>query len=156
MLDTGTSRVGPFGASEGVRAVISDYVEACDEARLDDWRSTFLPDGVLEVAEAVYRGDDINILFRARVATKLRERAEGRQTRHHLTSQRVKVQPDGTATAWTYFQLLRNGEIEETGIYRDTLQSDEGGIWKISYRHVAVEFRSANAPSPERPRPGAQ
>jgi SnoaL-like domain len=140
-------------AKEGVRAIIAAYTEACDGALLAEWRDTFLHSGVLQVKEAIYRGDDIDILFRARVATKVREREAGLQTRHHLTSQDIKIQSDGTAKAWTYFQLVRNGEIEEAGIYFDQLCRNDTGQWKLAYRNVLVEYRSANAPTPERPRP---
>jgi hypothetical protein len=140
-------------AVEGVRAVIAAYTEACDGALLEEWRDTFLPNGILQVKEATYEGNDIDLLFRARVATKVRERDAGRQTRHHLTSQDIKIQSDGSAKAWTYFQLVRHGEIEETGIYFDLLRQDTNGAWKLAHRNVIVEYRSANAPSPERPPP---
>ena|ERR1700728_4625920 len=143
-------------AKEGVRAVIAAYTEACDAAMLAEWRDTFLADGILQVKEAIYQGNDIDLLFRARVATKTRERETGRQTRHHLTSQNIKIQADGSASAWTYFQLVRNGEIEETGIYFDLLRRDTGGSWKLAHRNVIVEYRSANAPAAERPRPQQQ
>src|ERR1700728_1812225 len=119
-------------AKDGVRAVIADYTESCDAALLDAWRNTLLPHGVLQVKEAIYAGTDIDLLFRARVATKLQERKAGRQTRHHLTSQGIKIQSDGTAKAWTYFQLVRNGEIEETGIYFDQLRKNEAGAWNLA------------------------
>jgi 3-phenylpropionate/cinnamic acid dioxygenase small subunit len=140
-------------AIEGVRAIIVAYTESCDAALLDEWRATFLDDGVLQVKEAIYRGKDIDLLFRARVGTKLREREEGRRTRHHLTSQGIKIQADGSANAWTYFQLLRNGEMEETGIYFDQLRRNDDGAWKLAHRNVIVEYRSAKAPPPERPIP---
>jgi SnoaL-like domain len=143
-------------AKEGVRAVIAAYTEACDAALLAEWRDTFLANGVLQVKEAIYHGNDIDLLFRARVATKIREREAGRQTRHHLTSQDIKIQADGSANAWTYFQLVRNGEIEETGIYFDLLRRDTGGSWKLAHRNVIVEYRSSNAPPAERPRPQQQ
>jgi hypothetical protein len=138
---------------DAVRQVIAAYAEACDEARLEDWRATFLDDGVLETAEVVYRGGEIDLLMTTRVATKLRERAEGRRTRHHLTTQRITPDADDAAHACTYFQLVRNGEIEEAGLYRDRLRRDDAGVWRLAHRVVTVEYRSDAAPSPERPIP---
>jgi 3-phenylpropionate/cinnamic acid dioxygenase small subunit len=140
-------------AREGVRALIAAYAQACDEGRFEDWRATFLPDAVLETAEVVYRGPEIDLLLTARVRTKLREQAENRRTRHHLTTQSVSLRPDGAADAWTYFQLLRNGGIEETGVYRDLIRRDGDGAWRFARRLVTVEHRSASAPAPERPVP---
>jgi len=140
------------GDCEAIRAVIADYAYACDEARLGDWRATFLDDGSLEVNGDLYRGPDLDLLMEARVAIKQRDRAEGRGTRHHLTSQRITPTAADSAEAWTYFQLVRAGAIEEAGVYRDRLRRIDGD-WKFAHRAVTVEFRSAAAPNVERPRP---
>jgi hypothetical protein len=132
-------------AYEGVRRTLARYTLAGDRGRVDELATCFSPQGVLEVDGGwTARGrDEIRRRTGATADTATRQRTSPLM-RHHLTTQRIELDSDGSARAWTYFLVVSEIGPDHAGRYVDRL-ARSGDEWLIVHRRVVVEWQSRDS-----------
>lgn len=127
-------------AREAIRYTLALYNNAGDRGAIDDMMSCFAGDAVLQVGEDHSAGSGtIRAYYEIVRNTGLVAGPGARPTRHHLTTSRIEFDGADKANGWTYFLLVRDGQIIQHGIYVDRFRK-EGERWLFTYRRVKVEF----------------
>lgn len=127
-------------ARESIRHTMSVYNNTGDRGAIDETSACFTQDGILDVGTEQPCGPAaIRAYFQGIVDSGYIGGADRRPTRHHLTTSRIELTGPDSALGWTYFQLVRDGEVLQSGIYVDRF-AKVGDRWLISFRRVKVEF----------------
>lgn len=125
-------------ARSAIRHVLSIYNNSGDRGQIDDLLTAFASDGVLEVPGATYQGHAEIAAFLSGVATGVAG-VDLRGSRHHLTTSRIEFETTGAANGWTYFFVMRAGQVLQEGMYVDRYILD-GTRWLIGHRRVKMLF----------------
>lgn len=124
-------------ARAAIRHLQSIYNTAGDRGRIDEVLGVFTPDGVLEVPGAVHAGRDAINAFLSGVAATGSDSVDLRGSRHHLTTSRIELESLVAAQGWTYFFVMRAGQVLQEGSYIDRfVRLSEG--WRIAHRRVKI------------------
>lgn len=124
-------------ARADIRHLQCIYNLSGDRAKIDDLVATFAEDGVLEVPGAVYRGATAIADFLAGVAQTGSDSVDLRGSRHHLTTGRIELAASDRASGWTYFFVMRAGQVLQEGTYIDEFVRTDIG-WRFAYRRVKI------------------
>lgn len=124
-------------ARSEIRHLQSTYNTAGDRAKIDDLSATFTDDGVLEVPGASYQGRDAITAFLSGVAESGSDSVDLRGSRHHLTTSRIEFDDSDSANGWTYFFVMRAGQVLQEGSYIDRYVRTALG-WRFAHRRVKI------------------
>jgi uncharacterized protein (TIGR02246 family) len=128
-------------AHAAIRHVMAIYNMAGDRGQLEEVFGTFTDDAILEVPGETYRGQaEIRKFYQSAVEGWAVSTKPGRR-RHFLGTSRIDLLGPDEAQGWSYFQVIRAGEIEETGIYADRFARRDGR-WLIAHRRVKIEWQA--------------
>ncbi len=138
-------------AREAIRDTMARYTLAGDRLRLDDFLAVFTDDAVLK-SEHVPERDAFCYSGKGEIRqwiTRWTERAGDAEApthaasfvRHHLSTSRIELLPDGTARATTYWTAYTDIGPDHSGYYLDTFRQ-EGGDWLIAQRKIRLDWRS--------------
>lgn len=134
-------------ARESIRDTLAAYNLTGDRGLIEAYAATFTEDGILETAAEKIVGRHSIVRYVREVAVpNLQKRLSGPPVplRHNLTTSRIEVAGSGDAKATTYFFLLRQGRIEESGLYIDRF-SKAGDRWLIAHRRIKIDWEMAAA-----------
>ena len=140
-----------------VENLLSRYVHALDDDRLEEWPEFFVENGCYRIttADNHERGLPLPIIY-ADSRAMLRDRVsalrhasiyEAQRYRHTVTSTLVERQDAGTARAVSHFQVLRIMQTGETmlfasGRYLDRIRlNGEGGRPQFEEKVVVCDSR---------------
>lgn len=127
-------------AREGIRYTLALYNNAGDRGSINEMMPCFTENALLEVGEDRPAGrENIRAYYEAIRNGGLIGGPAGRPTRHHITTSRIEFDGTDKASGWTYYLLVRDGQIIQHGIYVDRFRK-EGERWLFTYRRVKVEF----------------
>ncbi|RYY25830.1 MAG: nuclear transport factor 2 family protein [Sphingomonadales bacterium] len=124
-------------ARSDIRHLHSVYNNAADRGRIADVIAVFMPDGALEVPDATYVGHEAIAAFLTGVGTPSADSVDLRGSRHHLSTSRIEFENDDAAQGWTYFYVMRAGQVIQEGTYIDRYTLAAGG-WRIAHRRVKI------------------
>ena len=129
-------------AREAIRYTMSVYNSAGDRGRMDEMMSAFAEDGVIELdGGVVAEGRDAIKERLMSGVTERRERASTGQRvflRHNITTSRIEFVSPTEADAWTYFFVITEAGLVETGVYIDQFV-EVGDRWLIKRRRARVD-----------------
>ena len=124
-------------ARAAIRYIQGIYNSAGDRGKIDEVATVFTADGVLQLPDASYIGRDAIAAFLSGVTRSDNEGIDLRGSRHHLTTSRIDFESPDAAIGWTYFFVMRRGEVIQEGSYIDRfVVTDEG--WRIAHRRVKL------------------
>ncbi len=140
-------------AREAIRDTMAKYNVSGDRLKVDDYAACFTEDGVIESEEAPGK-----LIFRyaGREAirdwqNRWRNREPGQNAvhgasfvRHHLSTCKIDVTSEGTATVRTYWVAWTDIGPDHHGVYVDDFRK-EGEDWLISRRRVRRDWSSPNS-----------
>jgi hypothetical protein len=128
-------------ARAAIRHTQSIYNSSGDRGKVDDMLTAFAPHGVLDIGTDVFEGPAAIKDFISGVTTGTRT-VDLRGSRHHLTTSRIEFDGDDKANGWTYFFVMRQGEVIQEGTYIDQYGRIDGQ-WLIVHRRVKMLFSIA-------------
>lgn len=126
-----------------IRHLQSVYNSAGDRGKIDEVVAVFAEDGVLEIPNAIHRGQQAIAGFLSGVAATGSDGIDLRGSRHHLTTSRVEFTDAGNAQGWTYFFVMRAGQVIQEGSYVDRFVREAAG-WRIAHRRVKLLWTSGD------------
>lgn len=119
-----------------IRHLLSIYNTSGDRAKIDALLEVFTDDGALEVPGRTHAGKQAIRAFLSGVAETGSDSVDLRGSRHHLTSSRIEFGGDD-AEGWTYFFVMRAGQVLQEGAYIDRFTRTGQG-WRIAHRRVKI------------------
>lgn len=126
-------------ARETIRCTIARYNNAGDRGAIDEMIGCFTADATLVVLSEELQGREaIRAYFQNIMDTGFLTGSDRRPARHHVASSRIEFDGADSAQGWSYFSLLRGGEIIQSGLYIDRFVR-AGDDWLLAYRRVKVE-----------------
>jgi hypothetical protein len=119
------------------RMAIADRLATCTQAgdarKADAYAECFTSDGVLQLDEAITGREAIrqwmggaNVIFQPKSGTP-------GFISHHLTTCRIELTGETTATARTYWLVTSAAGLDHNGYYDDRLRKEDGK-WRLAYR----------------------
>ncbi|CAN5285155.1 hypothetical protein BH10PSE13_BH10PSE13_10540 [soil metagenome] len=134
-------------AREAIRCTIAIYNNAGDRGAMDEMVGRFTPDATLVVLSDELQGREaIRAYFQNIMDTGFLTGSDRRPARHHVASSRVTFDSPDSAQGWSYFSLLRGGEIIQSGLYIDRFVR-VGDDWLLASRRVKVEHDALRGPT---------
>ncbi|PKP95079.1 MAG: hypothetical protein CVT77_00280 [Alphaproteobacteria bacterium HGW-Alphaproteobacteria-16] len=124
-------------ARSEIRHLQSIYNTSGDRAKIDDLVATFTDDGVLEVPNTRHEGHAAILAFLSNVAATGSDSVDLRGSRHHLTTSRIEFDDTAAAQGWTYFFVMRAGQMLQEGTYIDRYIRTAQG-WRLAHRRVKI------------------
>ena len=127
-------------ARQEIANLCATYNMAADRGRVSDVAGVFAAGAVFDVESGRLEGREaIRDFFGDLIASAVL--APGRQSpaRHHLTTSQVTFDDEEHASGRTYFIVVRDGKIIQTGIYIDRYVLIQRQ-WLIAFRQVRMEF----------------
>jgi hypothetical protein len=129
------------------RAAIADTLAICGQAgdarKTEAYVACFAKDGVLDL------GDDGKIVGREALRAWMNAPSAFPQpdgappgfVSHHLTTCRITLTSDTTATARTYWMVTTAIGLDHNGYYDDFFAKD-GELWLLTYRRIRTLWKS--------------
>jgi hypothetical protein len=119
------------------RIAIQDRLAVCTQAgdarKADVYAACFTEDGVLQLDEAIMGREAIRQwMGGAEIIPQPKSGSPGFVS-HHLTTCKIELTGDGTATARTYWLVTSAAGLDHNGYYDDRLRK-QGGEWLLEYR----------------------
>ena len=115
----------------------SVYNTSGDRGRIDELIAVFAADGVLEAGNGTHEGHAGIAAFLNGVVETGGGSIDLTGSRHHLTTSRIEVDSADRARGWTYFFVMRDGQVLQEGVYIDRYQRAADG-WRIAHRRVKI------------------
>lgn len=131
-------------ARAAIRHLQAIYNMSGDRGKIGELIAVFTKDGVLEVPGAQFAGRQAIFDFLSRVSDGAVEGVDLSGSRHHLTTSRIEFEDRATALGWTYFFVMRRGQVIEEGTYIDRYVKS-GEDWLIAHRRVKLIFSADEA-----------
>jgi hypothetical protein len=120
-----------------IRHLQSIYNTAADRGRIAEVVAVFATKGALEIPGRTFTGRDAIATFLSGVAETGSDSVDLRGSRHHLTTSRIDLDGEDAAQGWTYFFVMRAGQVIQEGTYIDRfIRTAEG--WRIAHRRVKL------------------
>jgi hypothetical protein len=137
---------------ESARETLGVYARAVDRGQFDEVVETFTDDALLEVPPSgSYCGHaqirTFMVDLRKRFERHIDATGKPFYLRHHLTTSRINVQSDRSATAWTRFLALGPQGIDHTGTYTDRLMP-VGDHLRLVRRKIVIDWYATDSPVP--------
>lgn len=120
-----------------IRHIQSIYNTAGDRGRIEEVIAVFAADGILEIPGQSLAGREAIAGFLSGVATKGAPSVDLRGSRHHLSTSRIELEGEDAAQGWTYFFVMRAGQMLQEGTYIDRFVRTAEG-WRIAHRRVKI------------------
>lgn len=136
-----TQQAGDTQAYISILHVMSLYHTALDEGEFDTFSAVFTSDGVFEI-KGKARLDGLDAIQKG-LAERRHQRLENADgavfQRHHLTTRRIDISTDGTATATSYFFVTTEIGQDHFGRYFDRYRK-YGEKWLLEYRRSELDW----------------
>lgn len=129
-------------ARAAIRHTQSVYNNSADRGKTDEMVTAFASDGVLDTPDKAFTGHAEIAAFIKGVGNKSTTTVDLIGSRHHLTTSRVEFDGADKAQGWTYFFVMRQGQVIQEGTYIDQYRR-EGDRWLIAHRRVKMLFSIA-------------
>jgi len=127
-------------ARQEIANLCATYSISADRGRPDDIAAVFARDAVFDVESGKFEGREaIRAFFSDLIASAVLGPGRQSPARHHLTTSNVTFDDGNHASGRTYFIVVRDGTIIQTGVYIDRYVLTEGQ-WMIAFRQVRMEF----------------
>jgi ABC-type dipeptide/oligopeptide/nickel transport system ATPase subunit len=120
-----------------IRHLQSIYNTAGDRGRIDDVLTVFAEDGVLDIPGRTLAGKSAIAAFLSNVARTGSDSVDLRGSRHHLSTSRIDLVGEDAALGWSYFFVMRAGQVIQEGTYIDRFARIPEG-WRIAHRRVKI------------------
>jgi uncharacterized protein (TIGR02246 family) len=120
-----------------IRHLQSIYNTAGDRGRVEEVLTVFTEDGVLDIPGRTLAGKSAIAAFLSGVAETGSDSVDLRGSRHHLTTSRIDLVGEDVALGWTYFYVMRAGQVIQEGTYIDRFTRTAEG-WRIAHRRVKI------------------
>lgn len=127
-----------------IRHLQAIYNTDGDRGRIDALVEVFARDGVLEILGEQYKGRDAIHRYLSDVATNGAPGVDLSFSRHHLSTSRIEFSGPDAAQGWTYFFVMRKGEVLQEGTYVDRF-AKSGSDWLIAHRRVKLVWTKGEA-----------
>lgn len=127
-----------------IRNVLANYNICGDNDDLEGLSNAFSPNGTLALSNGrilTGRLEIVSFLQDRRTARAASAGTERRRGHHHLSTTRVDLLDERSATAQSYFLVLTAIGPDHSGTYRDRLVRSDAG-WLIVGRQVSIEWVS--------------
>ena len=141
------NNVDVAAATTSISNKLALYNRSGDNGTLDV-KALFDRSSILEIPGQTIEGiDAIAAFVEGRRKIALAELSAGTRARHFLGSILVTVVDSVSARAESYFLVIREGQIENFGSYRDSFRCVDGD-WLIAHRKVELHWpRPAEPPA---------
>ena len=129
------------------RAAIADTLAICtqsgDARKADSYAACFAEDGVLDLGEGdkIIGREALRAWMKTPSAFPQPEGAEPGFVSHHLTTCRITLTSEFTATARTYWLVTTAIGLDHNGYYDDFFVKD-GEHWLLTYRRPRMLWKS--------------
>lgn len=120
-----------------IRHLQSIYNTAGDRGRIEEVLAVFTEDGALEIPGRTLTGRSAIATFLSGVAETGSDSVDLRGSRHHLTTSCIELDDEDAAQGWTYFFVMRAGQVIQEGTYIDRFTRTSEG-WRIAHRRVKI------------------
>lgn len=120
-----------------IRHLQGIYNTAGDRGRIEETVSVFTEHGALEIPGRTLTGKPAIAAFLSGVAETGSDSVDLRGSRHHLTTTRIELDGEDAAQGWTYFFVMRAGQVIQEGTYIDRFTRTVEG-WRIAHRRVKI------------------
>lgn len=124
-------------AEQRAHAAISATLAACTQAgdarKADAYAMCFTEDGVLDLAPAIHGRAAIRQWMAAPSVIPQPRTGQPGFVSHHLTTCRIALTSDTTATVRTYWLVISAIGLDHSGYYDDRFQK-AGDAWLIAHR----------------------
>ena len=129
-------------ARSAIMATLAACTQAGDARKADAYAACFTPDGVLDLGQKYEGRDTIRQWMAAPSVIPQPKNTSARgYVSHHLTTCRIELTSDTTATARTYFFVITAIGLDHSGYYDDRLRK-EGEEWLLAYRRPRTLWKS--------------
>jgi hypothetical protein len=120
------------------RLAIADRLAACAQAgdarKADAYAECFTSDGVLQLDQTITGREAIREwMGGAKVIPQPKAGGKPGFISHHLTTCRIEMTGETTATARTYWLVTSVAGLDHNGYYDDRLCTEDGE-WRLTYR----------------------
>jgi len=127
-------------ARQQIANLCAAYTMSADRGRPDEVAAVFSANAIFDIEQGKLEGrESIRAFFTDLIASAVLGPGRQSPARHHLTTSQVTFDDDSHASGRTYFIVVRDGTIIQTGIYVDRYTLEDGQ-WMITYRQVRMEF----------------
>jgi hypothetical protein len=130
------------------RAAISQTLALCTQAgdarKAEAYARSFTQQGVLELGERIEGRDAIRRWMSAPSVIPAPDRGVPGFVSHHLTTCRIELTSERTATVRTYWLVISAVGLDHSGYYDDRFLK-EGEEWLISYRRPRTLWKSPHS-----------
>jgi len=127
-------------ARQEIANLCARYTMSADRGRPDLVATVFAQNAVFDVQSGKIEGcEAIKAFFSDLIASAVLGPGRQSPARHHLTTSEVTFEDGSHASGRTYFIVVRDGMIIQSGIYVDRYVLTEGH-WAIAFRQVRMEF----------------
>ena len=138
-------------ARQEIANLCATYTMSADRGRPDHVAAVFAQDAIFDITSGKLEGREaIRAFFSDLIASAVLGPGRQSPARHHLTTSQVTFDDGSHASGRTYFIVVRDGTIIQTGIYVDRYVLAEGQ-WMIAFRQVRMEFDLLEDQYAERP-----
>jgi uncharacterized protein (TIGR02246 family) len=119
------------------RLAIADLLAVCTQAgdarKADAYAECFTEDGVLQLAEAIAGREAIRRWMGGASVIPQPKGGTPGFVSHHLTTCKIELTGEDTATARTYWLVTSAAGLDHNGYYDDRLRREDGA-WRLAYR----------------------
>jgi hypothetical protein len=143
LCDLGSVPVGmdlpQLVARELIRDLVARYAHAADRGRFDEVATLFTERGSLHLPDGrrLVGPEEIRT-FLTGTGAAIREATARPFVRHHVSSHRIILDRDGTATGFAYFLVVTERGPDHWGRYADRYVETDGA-WLFAERRVRLD-----------------
>ena len=131
-------------AHAAIRATLGACTQAGDARKADAYANSFAPDGVLELAARIEGREAIRAWMSAPSVIPQPQGAVRGFVSHHLTTCRIELTSDTTASVRTYWMVITAIGPDHSGYYDDRFRQ-VGDDWLIEHRRPRTLWRSPDS-----------
>jgi hypothetical protein len=130
-------------AREQIRDLVARYNANADTGHFDEVVALFVPDAVMELPGATYRGhDEIRTIF-TDAAASFASRKGFRYLRHFTATLQIDVLGPTEARGRCYYAVLMDHGLDHWGSYLDDYTTVDGQ-WRFRRRRVTTDGEVAS------------
>ena len=144
--------VTELAARESIRDLVARYAHAADRGRFDEVATLFTERGSLHLPDGRQLvGREEILAFLTGTGTEIRAATTRPLVRHHVSSHRIILDEDGTATGFAYFLVVSERGPDHWGRYADRYARTDGS-WLFAERRVRLDGFAPGSVAAERRR----
>lgn len=131
-------------ARAGISRTLAAAAQAGDARKADDYAACFTGDGVLQLDQTITGREAIRAWMLAPSPIPQPKDRPAGFVSHHLTTCRIDLTGEDTATVRTYWLVTSPAGLDHNGYYDDRFRK-EGGEWLIGHRRPRTLWIAENS-----------